>query len=113
MNRGGLCESCIAPGSCCKKMHLTGGVSLHDGVRLGKPMSHELAEKLTALNGLHTFFPTHQRPDGSWEFACTALQPDGRCGIYEDRPELCKSYVAGSDPLCVHYFSAEVPAEAC
>lgn len=112
MNKGGLCESCIAPGSCCKQMHLTGGVA-DQGARLGQPMSREKAEHLAMLNGLHTFFPVGHHHDGSWEFACTALQLNGRCGIYEDRPQLCRTYAAGSDPLCVHYFSSEVPVEAC
>lgn len=36
-----------------------------------------------------------------WRFRCTALLANGRCGNYEDRPDLCKRYEAGSDELCV------------
>lgn len=37
-----------------------------------------------------------------WLFSCTKLLANGRCGIYAQRPELCKSYAPGNDMLCVH-----------
>lgn len=36
-------------------------------------------------------------------FRCTKLGADGRCTIYETRPQLCRTYEAGSDPLCVEH----------
>lgn len=43
-------------------------------------------------------------------FACRALV-GGRCSIYEDRPGLCRRFVAGSDALCVEYDPQGVRAE--
>jgi len=39
---------------------------------------------------------------GLLEFACRcrALTPDGRCGIYETRPEVCRLFVPGG-PDCL------------
>lgn len=94
-----LCDVCLSPGACCKRMVLS---TAGTGNGLG-PMSYEKAEHLGLHNSL-PFVPAHQREDGIWEWSCTALQRDGRCGIYETRPQLCRDFVAGSDPLCVHYW---------
>lgn len=41
--------------------------------------------------GVHAF-----RDDGAWyllfEGRCTHLQADGRCGIYETRPDICRKH---------------------
>jgi Fe-S-cluster containining protein len=37
----------------------------------------------------------------SVHYDCPNLTPDGRCGIYETRPNLCRIFVPGTDPLCV------------
>ena len=49
----------------------------------------------------------HKPAQEQWVFSCDALQTDGRCGIYETRPKLCRDFKPGSDPLCVHYGEAE------
>ena len=40
------------------------------------------------------------KDEGSWymlvDNLCTHLQRDGRCGIYDDRPEICREYSNGS-----------------
>lgn len=41
--------------------------------------------------------------EGVAMFNCPELLPNGRCGIYENRPELCRKFEEGSEPLCVHY----------
>lgn len=39
-----------------------------------------------------------------WVFwSCKNLTPEGRCGDYENRPELCRTYEPGQDLLCVEY----------
>lgn len=71
------------------------------------PMSHETAE-LTALeNEVPFFIPARQEPDGTWFFSCTRLTRDGRCGAYEDRPHVCRSYRPGEDALCVHFWAED------
>jgi Fe-S-cluster containining protein len=40
-------------------------------------------------------------------YTCQLLLPNGRCGSYENRPDLCRNFEEGSSPLCVHYRGAE------
>lgn len=42
-------------------------------------------------------------PSLTWFFECRALTSQGRCGIYKNRPKLCRVYEPQSDPLCIHY----------
>ena len=102
MNRGGLCETCLAPGACCRAMHLSGGAG---DMRMDAPMSFDQAEHLAMKHRL-PFRPGRQLDNGHWLFWCTKLGPDGRCGDYENRPALCRTYAAGSDGLCVHHQQA-------
>ena len=43
--------------------------------------------------------PLRQVRDGVWEWelpvACPQLTADGRCGIYEARPDVCKGFKVG------------------
>lgn len=46
-----------------------------------------------------------------YRFSCHKLTPEGRCSIYETRPEHpCRSYLAGEDLLCV-LFRAQLSRE--
>jgi Fe-S-cluster containining protein len=87
-------------------MVLSSGGGVIGERRLQEPMSREEAEHLVLRHRL-PFTPTAQRPDGIWYFACTQLQRDGRCGIYDGRPQVCRDFREGSDPLCVHYWAEE------
>lgn len=115
-----LCDTCISPGRCCKDLHLTGGA--YDN-RAEVPRSFEAAEHWAMREGL-PFRPLRMdihHGQLSWRWWCPALTSEGRCSIYENRPQLCKSFVAGSDPLCVHYWEdprgeeerVKAPAEHC
>lgn len=95
-----MCDVCLSPGACCRRMSLSGGNPV---ANIAGPMSRERAEHLALHHGL-PFVPGEQKLDGTWYYSCTQLQKDGRCGIYEERPDLCRRYDAGSDPLCVHYW---------
>ena len=100
MNRGGLCDACSDPGHCCRRMFLSGGSGMD---QVDAPMSLERAEHLAMKHSL-PMRPLEQRIDGKWTWWCTALDPEsGRCRDYENRPGLCRSFVEGGDPLCVHY----------
>jgi Fe-S-cluster containining protein len=96
----GLCETCIAPGNCCKRVNLSGGSGMN---QIDAPMSFERAEHMAMRYGL-PFRPAEQETDGTWRWWCPALARDGRCSIYETRPQLCRDYRAGSDGLCAHYW---------
>ena len=43
--------------------------------------------------------------EGDWYLevrtVCKHLEPDGRCGIYETRPQICRDY--GSDEPCEYF----------
>lgn len=66
-------------------------------------MSFDRAEQLAMALGIWMFRPLRQLEDGRWTWECTQLQPNGRCGIYENRPQLCRDFAPGEGPLCVHY----------
>ena len=101
--RGGLCETCKSPGACCKRMFLNGGPG---PFHMHEPMSRENAEHAAHRLDI-PFLPSHQKEDGTWEWSCTQLLDNGRCGIYEERPNVCRIYEAGSSPLCIHYWDLE------
>ena len=112
-----LCDRCFSPGACCKSMVLTRGVGEPVVSWDGDTPETELAK----LIGPHPFEATDRT--GTWvapddhedagrsysahAWTCTALAKDGRCGIYDSRPQLCRDYEAGSSPLCVHFGGAE------
>lgn len=100
MNRGGLCETCLKPGHCCRDLVLT---SVDGNSPVDKPLSFEQAEHW-AMSQRLPFRPHTEHAPGKWRWWCPKLdQETGRCTDYENRPPLCRSFVAGSDPLCVHY----------
>jgi Fe-S-cluster containining protein len=99
-----LCDRCISPGACCKKIFLSGGGPSASGHRISDPMSFERAERMALEKGLWMFHPAHQQENGTWQFSCSALDRNGRCSIYAERPDLCRRYRPGQDGLCVHYW---------
>lgn len=109
MMRESMCDSCLSPGACCKALRLRGGARQADNSdAIEASMSFDQAERRALELNLWMFRPLHQEAaDGSWTWSCTQLEPNGRCGIYEDRPELCRSFRPGQDPLCVHYWKED------
>lgn len=111
-----LCDSCFAPGACCK------GFVLRDSD--GDPATFWVADGIKApsdwlASGDHPlpFVPMRASevftdPDTghdyqSWLYECTKVTRDGRCSIYDTRPQLCRSFEPASGGLCVHYRGAE------
>lgn len=39
-------------------------------------------------------------------FDCPLLGVDGRCGNYDQRPDLCRTFEPGSDGLCVEHVNS-------
>lgn len=110
-----LCDKCFDPGRCCKRlMFFAGGehvtfwldepilpqMTMHtdDAGRVNPFKVQEITDRYKDEDG---------REYGTIVFECTKLLPDGRCGIYEDRPWLCRVFPEGEDRLCVHYNGAE------
>lgn len=126
-----LCDRCFQPGECCKKLYLW----IRDqivGAPAGVPISFPLdtwradaavwlAEQRATYKERGVDMPLQaDHVGGIWwhegekrwyaqiRWSCPALLPNGRCGIYATRPELCRVFEPGSDSLCVHH----VPQEA-
>jgi Fe-S-cluster containining protein len=48
------------------------------------------------------------RTYSTYEYKCPKLDHGtGRCTIYEDRPQLCRTYEPRQDGLCVHFHALE------
>ncbi len=110
-----LCDRCTKPGACCNDLVICGptwpgGTVWADGWR------EQAIENLEKVIPIHPFIPLRLRlvegderdprataPYGMVHWACKNIQPDGRCGDYENRPQLCRNYEPASDRLCVMY----------
>jgi len=38
-----------------------------------------------------------------WRIKCLKIGKDGKCTIYQDRPQLCRDFKIGKDILCYYY----------
>lgn len=111
-----MCNWCPEPGHCCKKFQLSApgngeygtNFSFWKGDRDGT-LARRDAEAELERRGVP--FVIHS-VDEEWRterghhfvrfyFCCPELLPSGRCGIYEERPDLCRSFIPGSDDLCL------------
>jgi hypothetical protein len=103
-----LCDICTSPGRCCTDLALSGGDKVR-GFLNDRDMTRERVEEVLIAHNL-PFKPLReeQKSDGMvWRFTCPKLTPEGRCGDYENRPNLCRDYQPGEDGLCVYYVSPE------
>ena len=110
-----LCNVCPKPGVCCNNFILGGGEE-----RFPVESWRENAEALLVAWGLpFTVLGERTRimdADGEHvvpEFGCTHVTGEGRCGIYNERPATCRTFVPGTDELCAfhhlhHAYRAEV-----
>lgn len=89
-----LCDTCPAPGTCCRAFHPGPGGAAWKGLT-----SLEVMAGLADM-GL-PFAPLYQHANGAWLFWCPNLGRDGRCRDYENRPATCRDFEPGSDVLCV------------
>lgn len=111
-----LCNLCPDAGYCCRGLVLTSDnkedITAADGTLLFSE-----AEGVRAVNDYMVrhdlpFQPVEierdYRVDGkryvSWTLNCPKLGRDGRCTIYEKRPEHCRNFEASTKtPSCVFY----------
>lgn len=103
-----LCSICPEPGRCCKQ------VCLPSAPPFWKSSWKEDARAWLTDNELpfapHSIGTTHIADNGDeyvviW-FGCHNLTAQGLCGIYETRPDTCRTFVPGSDALCVFHEDA-------
>jgi Fe-S-cluster containining protein len=105
-----LCTWCPMPGSCCKKFTLTSKSKECYGSNFSfwKGSAQQDAQKELDRRGL-PFIPAGISVEGNTrrghrfvqlEYDCPHLQADGRCGIYATRPDVCRSFIPGTNDLC-------------
>lgn len=90
-----LCDTCHKPGACCRAFAV-----LTTELGLPGPARSATISEVSAVMPDHPFkikLISHGTP--IWD--CLALTKEGRCGIYERRPKLCRDFEAGVDQLCV------------
>lgn len=109
-----LCDACSNPGHCCTGIYLNYGghtpavtaeTTLEAMVQLASFVSEDCNERPTVG---FPFQPLYKAPHGSWKLWCVNLTKDGRCGDYDNRPMLCKTYQPGQDGLCVMHTPVKV-----
>ena len=78
------CSFCSGPSKCCRYItqKIPAPRSRQDFDHLLWQVSHEKIEIFKDSDGWHLLFDT----------PCTHLQSDGGCGIYENRPSVCRNY---------------------
>lgn len=116
----GLCKTCIDPGVCCRALVLPiqfpfnlSREEVREHVHMGTspyPGPEWLREPLPMFDPIrvsiyHAETKAAAEPQSVvWRYECTALdKKSGRCTIYGNQPDVCAKFVAGSNPLCVHY----------
>lgn len=98
-----ICARCVEPGHCCKRFHLSGENGSFVCWDEDEP-AHTI-EHFHAIERLWQwtveFGPDTGRTYSAWVWTCDKLGDDGRCTIYEDRPDLCRRFEPLSDGLCI------------
>jgi Fe-S-cluster containining protein len=81
-----LCDQCVA--LCCR----------YYAFEIDKPRTHRDFEDLRwyLFHGDTIIFIEAARWYVQVNRACKALLPDNRCGVYENRPTICRGYTTGS-----------------
>ncbi len=116
------CDTCRQPGACCTDIFISrdtwpGTVwadgwkeqaqSFLDGALPGHPfVPHRLAIAEGEMRD-----PAATAPYGTVFWSCRNLLPSGRCGDYENRPQLCRNYQPGQDAMCVEFKGIPVVVE--
>ena len=103
-----LCSVCPKPGSCCHDFILEDTDDKFSFAYL-KTRGREAALDKMREEGLpflplrirSTFKGPGSRLFVSYSYKCSNLLPNGRCGDYENRPQLCRDFVPDSDWLCI------------
>jgi Fe-S-cluster containining protein len=112
MMRESMCDTCMAPGACCREITLGGGtycLDLDDPAEVERRMREgKMDDKGRRYIGSIMPFKVLRRDEESraWIFSCPKLDPmSGRCTIYAERPFCCSDYKPGQDGLCVHHWA--------
>lgn len=109
-----LCSVCPKPGMCCRNFPLFNTKSKEE-VTFWEATWREDAKKFLLEMGL-PFEPVAVRSTYETEdklkyitalYSCPKVTVDGRCSIYQDRPQLCRKYLPGNSDICCFYKGEE------
>lgn len=112
-----ICVRCVSPGRCCSAFRVTD--------KTGHPPTFwDDAECAPSHSRYVIFKPLHRvgqwtvehgpdagRTYSEWLWSCSALSAEGRCTIYQQRPNLCRSYTPLEDGLCAMKPTAEAEGQ--
>jgi len=108
------CDSCRDPGHCCRSFHIPRHFKpeqtreeIRELLRKGLDGFERKCESVPfeplIRSNLYGEEGATEPYSVTWSFSCPMLKTDGRCGIYEDRPQVCRNYEAGTDQICIEY----------
>lgn len=113
-----LCDTCRDPGHCCRRLRLWNEAGKEPtswadrGLDGAQDAAVAFAAPFMPIEVAATFTDSETgREFVSWWWRCDALMPDGRCGMYELRPALCRSYEPASSALCAEFVARDAPTE--
>ena len=113
-----MCDRCYQPGACCRLFTLNIGTAHVDEgnagaqARLdGRSDSQGRPYPFVAVGPANERWGQGEREYAYWLFSCPKVTAEGLCSIYEDRPDTCRMFEAGSNRLCVHHQGAEMANE--
>lgn len=100
-----ICTRCVQPGHCCTGFNRSDGpdpLTFWDDTEPRLPLHPGEPFVLLERWGQWTveFGPDTGRTYSAWLWTCPKLGADGRCTIYEQRPEICRRYEPLTDGLC-------------
>lgn len=98
-----LCDACRVPGHCCFGISVSGEwgeTALEALIKMASAYG-AAPDRGPAAAELGLPFIPLIKFGVRWLFWCANLRGDGRCGDYANRPYACRSYLAGTDRICV------------
>lgn len=91
------CDTCRHPGRCCVGFAIT-------AVPRGLTGLEAMAWIEEHTNQPLTYMPLFRDRGGVWRWWCPLLDvKTGRCGDYEHRPSMCRSFEPRQDALCAEF----------
>jgi Fe-S-cluster containining protein len=100
----GLCSICPDPGHCCRNFDSSlvywDDASVEEVQMYMEFMAGEPMPWIARAPGPKKFIQ-RGRQASHWKFDCTAIDSNGRCTIYETRPQACRTLVPATVDVCV------------
>lgn len=106
-----LCSICHKPGACCSRFNLfvdqeENPMTVWENT-WREDAQNILDERRLPFRPVELLgrFTDDESGDvyGTPYFSCDHLTTEGQCGIYNERPRLCRTFVPASSPLCVFH----------